>query len=422
MSASLNELCLDVTNQDLLHEYVWDSAESDSAEKCAALGGQQKTDGLDHNQNILGELNPVGTSMVQHTDDDNFFQTNLISVYLQDVSRYQLLTPEREIDLARTIKEGQEALVRLVDAHCASEDHFGDLRKIILVWQGEVKSYPGLREKIVDQIVSTLEGAAAQEGAPELCSRLLTEIRKVVAEMDVAKDEMVKANLRLVLSIAKRYRGRGLSFLDLIQEGNMGLLKAVSRYDYTRGNRFSTYATWWVRQSIIRAIYEKTNTIRLPVHVIEMKTSFYKTLSKLAEDLGREPSPLEIAEHSGLPLEKVTMLAQLSSRPASIEATVGNREQRLGDFLEDKKTLSPVEGISQQELVEVTRKVLASLSPREEGVLKSRFGIDGRPTQTLKTIGGRFGVSKERIRQIEKRAIQKLRSTSRSSQLKCFID
>lgn len=422
MSSSLNELCLNVTSQDLLREYVWDSAESDPAEKCAALGTQQQSDGLDHKQNILGELNPVGTSMVQDTDDDNLFQTNLISVYLQDVSRYQLLTPEREIDLARTIKEGQEALVHLVDAHCASEDLFGDLRKIILVWQGEVESYPGLREKIVDHIVSTLERTAAQEGAPEICRRLLTEIRTVVAEMDIAKDEMVKANLRLVLSIAKRYRGRGLSFLDLIQEGNMGLLKAVSRYDYTRGNRFSTYATWWVRQSIIRAIYEKTNTIRLPVHVIEMKTSFYKTFSELAEDLGRDPSPLEIAEHSGLPLEKVTMLAQLSSRPASLEATVGNREQRLGDFLEDKKTLSPVEGISQQELVEVTRKVLASLSPREEGVLKSRFGIDGRPTQTLKTIGGRFGVSKERIRQIEKRAIQKLRSTSRSSQLKSFIE
>ena len=153
-----------------------------------------------------------------------------------------------------------------------------------------------------------------------------------------------------------------------------------------------------------------------------MKTCFYKTLSELAEELGREPSPLEIAEHSGLPLDKVTMLAQLSSRPASLEATVGNREQRLSDFLEDEKTLSPLEGISQQELVEVTRKVLASLSPREEGVLKSRFGIDGRPTQTLKTIGGRFGVSKERIRQIEKRAIQKLRTSSRSSQLKCFVE
>jgi len=422
MSASLNELCLDVTSQELLHEYVWDIAKSDPAEKCDALGGQQQSDGLDHKQNILGKLNSVGTSVVQDTDDDNLFQTNLVSVYLQDVSRYQLLTPEREIDLARTIKEGQEALVHLVDVHCASEDHFGDLRKIILVWQGEVKTYPGLREKIVDHTVSSLERAAAQEGAPEICSRLLTELRTVVAAMDGAKDEMVKANLRLVLSIAKRYRGRGLSFLDLIQEGNMGLLKAVSRYDYTRGNRFSTYATWWVRQSIIRAIYEKTNTIRLPVHVIEMKTSFYKTLSELAEDLGREPSPLEIAEHSGLSLEKVTMLAQLSSRPASLEATVGNREQRLGEFLEDKKTLSPLEGISQQELVEVTRKVLASLSPREEGVLKSRFGIDGRPTQTLKTIGGRFGVSKERIRQIEKRALQKLRSTSRSSQLECFID
>lgn len=422
MSASLNEPCLEVTNQAQYHEHVWDNPESDPAEKCAAFGGRQPLAGLNLNRNILEDFHPLASCMVPAREDDSLFQTNLISVYLRDVSQYQLLTPEREMELARTIKEGQETLVHLVDTHCAAENHFGDLRQIILVWQGEAKSYPGLREKIVDHIVSTLERAAAQEGAAEICWRLLAEIRAVVSEIDRAKDEMVKANLRLVLSIAKRYRGRGLGFLDLIQEGNMGLLKAVSRYDYTRGNRFSTYATWWVRQSIIRAIYEKTNTIRLPVHVIEMKTCFYKTLSELTDELDREPSPLEIAEHSGLPLDKVTMLAQLSSRPASLEATVGNREQRLADFLEDENTLSPLEGISQQELVEVTRKVLASLSPREEGVLKSRFGIDGRPTQTLKTIGGRFGVSKERIRQIEKKAIQKLRSTSRSSQLKCFVE
>jgi RNA polymerase primary sigma factor len=177
-----------------------------------------------------------------------------------------------------------------------------------------------------------------------------------------------------------------------------------------------------VRQGIIRALYEKTNTIRLPVHVIEMKSSFYRIVSELSEELDREPSPVEIAERSGLSVDKVTMLTQLSTRPASLDATVGNGEQRLGDFIEDKRTVSPLEGISQQELVEVTREVLASLSPREEGVLKSRFGIDGRPTQTLKTIGGHYGVSKERIRQIEKRAIQKLRHTVRSDQLKCFLE
>jgi RNA polymerase primary sigma factor len=153
-----------------------------------------------------------------------------------------------------------------------------------------------------------------------------------------------------------------------------------------------------------------------------MKSFFHRIVSELAEELDREPSPLEIAERSGLSVDKVTMLAQLSTRPASLEATVGNREQQLGDFIEDKRTVSPLEGISQQELVEVTREVLASLSPREEGVLKSRFGIDGRPTQTLKTIGGHFGVSKERIRQIEKRAIQKLRHTPRSDQLRCFLE
>ena len=422
MPALLNESCLDVTTQDLYHEYTLDRAESDSAKKSPTNGGRQRLDGLDHSQNIVGELTPLTARIVKDTEDDDLFQTNLISVYLQDVSRFHLLTRERETYLARTIKEGQESLVNLVDIHCTAEEHFGDLRIRILNWQGEVESFPGLREKVVEQIISTLEHIATQEGASEICQRLLAEVRAIAANIYTAKDEMVKANLRLVLSIAKRYRGRGLSFLDLIQEGNMGLLKAVSRYDYTKGNRFSTYATWWVRQSIIRAIYEKTNTIRLPVHIIEMKTCFYRTFSELSEELDREPSPSEVAERSGLPLEKVTMLAQLSSRPVSLEATVGSREQRLGDSLEDKEAHSPVDGITQKELVEVTRKVLASLSPREEGVLKSRFGIDGRPAQTLKSIGGRFGVSKERIRQIEKKAIQKLRNTSRSNQLKCFIE
>ena len=422
MAVSLNHPESGLTIQDLYPDYVWDNGASGFGEECGAIDSEQQFVQVEEKQDHSGEIDPLDASLTSDTEEDDSFQANLINCYLQDVSRFHLLSPEREIELARIIKEGQEEVVNVAVTYCVAEKHFGNFRKKILKWQGEVESYPGLREKMVEHIVSTLERGASGNGSAAICQRLLAEVRAIVARIDESKDEMVKANLRLVLSIAKRYRGRGLSFLDLIQEGNMGLIRAVSRYDYTKGNRFSTYATWWVRQGIIRALYEKTNTIRLPVHVIEMKSSYYRIVSELAEELDREPSPVEIAERSGLSIDKVTMLAQLSTRPASLEATVGNREQPLGDFLEDKKTVSPLEEISKQELVEVTREVLASLSPREEGVLKSRFGIDGRPTQTLKTIGGHYGVSKERIRQIEKRAIQKLRHSQRSGQLKCFLE
>ena len=416
MSASLNQSSHGLAIQDLYPDYVWDREESHQTED---PDSDQKRTRIEANIDLDEEPSTLAPGQ---EEEEELFQSNLVSFYLQDVSRFELLSPEREIELARTIKECQEELVNLVVTHCGSAELFGNLRNKIARWQSEVGTYPGLREKIVVHIVSTLESVAALEGAPETCKGLAVEARCVADQIDIAKDEMAKGNLRLVLSIAKRYRGRGLSFLDLIQEGNMGLLKAVSRYDYTKGNRFSTYATWWVRQSIIRAIYEKTNTIRLPVHVIEMKSFFHKVISELFEELHREPSLMEIAERSGLSIEKVTMLDQLSCRPASLEATVGKREQRFGDFIEDNKSISPLEEISQLELVDVTRRVLASLSPREEGVLKSRFGIDGKPVQTLKTIGGRLGVSKERVRQIEKRAIQKLRHASRSAELESFVE
>ena len=422
MPVSLDHESFSLTIQDLGFEYVLDGAESFSGIELNPTAADPALDEFNKNQGHAGKIDLPKSHTPPQAEEEEQFQKNLISFYLRDVSQFSLLTPEREIELAKTIKESQELLVNLVVHNCAAENHFPHLRQKILNWQSDVESYPGLREKMVVYIVSTLEKAAAQEGASEICQELNARVRDIVARINSAKDEMVKANLRLVLSIAKRYRGRGLSFLDLVQEGNMGLLKAVVRYDYTKGNRFSTYATWWVRQSIIRAIYEKTNTIRLPVHVVEMKTFFSKITSELTEELDRAPSPLEIAERCGYPLEKVTMLAQLSNRPASLEAPVGQREQRLTDVIEDKTIPSPLEGISQQELVDVIRKVLASLSPREEGVLKSRFGIDGKPSQTLKTIGGRLGVSKERIRQIEKRAINKLRQNSRSEQLRCFVE
>ncbi|MCG6919010.1 MAG: sigma-70 family RNA polymerase sigma factor, partial [Deltaproteobacteria bacterium] len=279
MSASPNQSSHGLAIQDLYPDYVWDREESHQTEDSDS---DRKLTRIEGNFDLQEEPDPLTPPQ---EEEEELFQSNLISFYLQDVSRFELLSPEREIELARTIKECQEGLVNLVLTHCGSAELFGNLRNKIARWQSEVGTYPGLREKIVVHIVSTLESVAALEGGPETCKVLAVEARRVADQIDIAKDEMVKGNLRLVLSIAKRYRGRGLSFLDLIQEGNMGLLKAVSRYDYTKGNRFSTYATWWVRQSIIRAIYEKTNTIRLPVHVIEMKSFFHRVFSQLSEEL-----------------------------------------------------------------------------------------------------------------------------------------
>jgi len=243
-----------------------------------------------------------------------------------------------------------------------------------------------------------------------------------MSSIDAAKQEMVRANLRLVLSVAKRYRGRGMSFDDLIQEGNMGLLKAVGRYDHTKGNRFSTYATWWVRQSIIRGIYDKTRTIRLPVHFIELKNLFFKVFYELLKELGREPSAQEIADRADIPLDKAQMVLSLAAQPISLETPIGEDEQRLGDFIEDDKAASPLEECSDKQLAEVARSLLSTLQPREEKILRLRFGLDGQPAETLEKIGKSFNVSKERIRQIEKKALRKLRNPNRQSSLRTFME
>jgi RNA polymerase primary sigma factor len=404
-------------------EDIQRAAESDPEEKVAE--GENYQEGLPETGRDRASLSRSGKSgkvLKSDGDSEDLFQGDLISCYLHEISRFPLLTPEREMELAKTIKEGQEGLVALIFDQRAAGSQFDDLREKLRKWQADSAAYPGLREKMVDHALAALEEAAAQEDADEGWHQLLSEALEIAIRIDIAKNEMVEGNLRLVLSIAKRHRGRGLGFLDLIQEGNMGLLKAVARYDYTKGNRFSTYATWWVRQSIIRGIYDKTRTIRLPVHFIEMKSYFFKIFYELVKELDREPTPMEIAEHSGLDLDKVMMIIQLSSHPISLEAPLGSEEQRLGDLIADDTAVSPLEDVSKQELMDATGEVLGTLTSREETILKSRFGIDGRPTDTLKTIGERFSVSKERIRQIEKKAIRKLRHSTRGERLRSFID
>jgi len=272
-----------------------------------------------------------------------------------------------------------------------------------------------------------LEDVAKTEEDTKTNSRIL---KRIIANVDegrkrakLAKSELIKANLRLVVSIAKKYTNRGLQFLDLIQEGNIGLMKAVDKFEYRRGYKFSTYATWWIRQAITRAIADQARTIRIPVHMIETINKLIRTSRYLVQELGREPKPEEIAEKMEIPLEKVRKVLKIAREPISLETPIGEEEDsHLGDFIEDKKFVLPSDAAVNLNLAEQTRKVLATLTPREEKVLRMRFGIGERADHTLEEVGQDFTVTRERIRQIEAKALRKLRHPTRSRKLKSFIE
>ena len=330
-----------------------------------------------------------------------------VGLYFRQMAQEPLLTAEEEIELAKRIEAGRKAAARLAGVDLEADlDH--ELRMRI---DGGQLSIEARRE--------TPEPLAAVDPESDLAERL----RQIVADGQLAREHLGRANTRLVVSIAKRYMGQGLPFPDLIQEGNVGLMRAVDKYDYKRGNRFSTYATWWIRQAITRALAQKTRTIRIPLHMTERIRQMYRTAQVLEQTLGHRPTPEEIAKEMELPPESIRGMMDASQHAIALERPVGDDgDSEFGDFIEDQDSPSPVEAATQHLLQETIEEVLSELTPRQSHILRLRFGLGGGEPHTLEEIANKFGLSRERIRQLEKEALRRLRHPRLAHNLRDYLN